>query len=247
MTVLYLGTDDPAWLRQVDFPLMVSHTRLRRPKAGRLRRARVPWVLDSGGFTEIARHGRWTITPSEYVDAIGRYRSEVGGLVWCAPQDWMCEPFMLATTGLTVPEHQHRTIASVLELRTAGTPVIPVLQGYALEDYHRHVTQYEDAGLDLLSEPVVGLGSVCRRQATTEIAALVRSLAPLRLHGFGVKTSGLVRYGQHLTSCDSMAWSYAGRRQRPCPVRGLTSCNHCLHFATDWRSRVLAQQPKEES
>jgi hypothetical protein len=68
----------------------------------------------------------------------------------------------------------------------------------------------------------------------------VRSLQPLRLHGFGVKTSGLAAYGSQLASADSMAWSYNGRRTRPCPVSGLTSCANCLHHALEWRRRVLS-------
>ena len=219
---------------------MVSHTRLSRPKAGRLRRSLVPWVLDSGGFTQLAQHGRWRITEAEYCDWVERYQCEVGRMVWCAPQDWMCEPFIIGMTGLSVPEHQERTILSYLSLRAQGLPVIPVLQGYELGDYERHVLAYSDAGVDLCSLPTVGLGSVCRREATDEIAAVIRSLQPLRLHGFGVKGSGLRRYGQWLTSCDSMAWSYSGRRVKPCPVAGFVSCNNCLHHALDWRQRALS-------
>jgi hypothetical protein len=235
----YLGTHEPSWLRQVEVPLMVSHVRLSRPRSGRLRPARTDWVLDSGGFSELSMRGRWTISQSVYIDAVQTYQAEVGRMVWCAPQDWMCEPFILNLTGLSVLEHQHRTTASVLELRAAGLPVVPVLQGYALDDYHRHTALYTAAGIDLEVEPVVGLGSVCRRQATSEITALVRSLQPLQLHGFGVKTSGLRSYGALLNSADSMAWSYRGRRIRPCPVRGLTSCANCLHHALDWRRKVV--------
>ncbi len=34
-----------------------------------------------------------------------RYRDEIGCLLWAAPQDWMCEPWITAKTGLTVAEH----------------------------------------------------------------------------------------------------------------------------------------------
>ncbi len=37
-----------------------------------------------------------------------------------APMDWMCEPAMLARTGLTVEDHQRRTSANFLELRERG-------------------------------------------------------------------------------------------------------------------------------
>jgi hypothetical protein len=46
---------------------------------------------------------------------VRRYRDEIGCLDWAAPQDWMCEPFILAKTGLSVREYR-RTVASYLRL-----------------------------------------------------------------------------------------------------------------------------------
>lgn len=119
-----------------------------------------------------------------------------------------------------------------LELRglSDDLPIVPVLQGQTLGDYRRHVDLYMRAGVRLLDSPTVGLGSVCRRQATTEIAELVAALSSegLPLHGFGVKLDGLRRYGWCLRSADSMAWSYGGRRTRPCPHTGAQACNNCL-------------------
>ena len=68
--------------------------------------------------------------------AVRRYRDEIGGLEWAAPMDWMCEPFMLAKTGLTVAEHQARTVANYLELRSLAPelPFVPVLQGWSLDN-----------------------------------------------------------------------------------------------------------------
>ena len=52
----------------------------------------------------------------------------------------------------------------------------------------------------------MGLGSVCRRQGTAEIARIEATLAGrgLELHGFGVKTDGLNLFGRHLASANSM-------------------------------------------
>ena len=51
------------------------------------------------------------------------------------------------------------------------------------------------AGVDLASLPLVGVGSVCRRQGTAGIAALLAELARagMKLHCFGMKVSGLRR------------------------------------------------------
>jgi hypothetical protein len=84
---------------------------------------------------------------------------------------------------------------------------------------------------------------VCRRQSTGQIALIVTALAGLglRLHGFGIKTSGLHRYGHLLASADSMAWSYTARRAAALPgCHGHRNCANCLTCATAWRHRVLA-------
>jgi hypothetical protein len=242
----YLGTHRPAWLELLELPLFVSHRTVRTRT--RLPRSRAGWALDSGGFSELRLHGRWATTPREYVAAIRRYRGEIGGLEWAAPQDWMCEPDVLRATGLTVTEHLARTVANYLELRGLAPelPIVPVLQGWPLGDYHRCADLYGRAGVDLSAAPIVGVGSICRRQATTEIEAIVGSLAAdgLRLHGFGVKAAGLSRYGQHLVSADSMAWSRtaraeAARRGGPADGCARRSCANCAHYALAWQDRVL--------
>ena len=249
MTRFLLGTHEPAWLPRYDVPMFVSHRRLARRTV--MPRAVGRWALDSGGFSEIAEHGRGVTPAGEYAEAIGRYHEQVGGLDWAAPQDWMCEPFMVAKTGLTVAEHQARTLDSVLELGATvyGVAIIPVLQGWEIGDYVAHADAYRDAGIDLARADLVGLGSVCRRQGTGEIGAIVSELAGygFRLHGFGVKTEGLALYGRHLASADSMAWSYNARRHPPMPGCTHRSCSNCPRWALAWRERVLqrcaVQQP----
>jgi hypothetical protein len=239
----YLGAHHPHWLERAPFPLFVSHRRLAARR--RLPRAVTGWALDSGGFTELRLHGGWRTTAAEYVAAVRRYRDEIGCLEWAAPMDWMCEPFMLARTGLTVAEHQTRTVANYLELRSlaADLPIIPVLQGWSRDEYHRCVELYQRAGVDLCAEPLVGVGSVCRRQAGGEIEAIVHSLASLglRLHGFGVKAGGLARYADCLASADSLAWSFEARRAAPLAGCSHANCANCLHYAAAWRERTLSR------
>lgn len=248
----YVGTDNPAWLwadgTDVPAPLFVSHRRL-RTRVSDYPDARRSWVLDSGGFTELNKYGEWRTTPTEYVDAIRVYQRQIGRLEWCAPQDWMCEPWVVEKTGLTVTEHQRRTVASVTGLRAAAPdlPIVPVLQGWTHEEYMRCAEMYADAGIDLATEPVVGLGSVCRRQAMSAAEAIVVSLhnEGIALHGFGVKVDGLARYGWALTSADSMAWSYTARmaaakgRGPMAPDCEHKSCSHCPVWAGRWKEQVL--------
>ena len=240
----YMGAHQPHWLWRARFPLFVSHRQLARRRS--LRPATCRWALDSGGFTELSLHGRWITPAQDYAAAVARYSERIGALDFAAPQDWMCEPPIVARTGLSVREHQERTVASYLELRRIAPdlPFIPVVQGWDLASYLECVRLYASAGITLAALPRVGLGSVCRRQSTAEIAVIVAALARrgLRLHGFGVKTGGLHLYGHQLASADSMAWSYTARRALALPgCTGHRNCANCLAYATSWRRSMLAR------
>ncbi|WP_248966188.1 deazapurine DNA modification protein DpdA family protein [Sphaerisporangium perillae] len=234
----YLGTHHPGWLRLCPFPLFVSHRRLTTYKT--LPRAVGPVAIDSGGFTELSMHGAWTTTPR--ANAVSRYVEEIGNIDWAAPQDWMCEPFITAKTGLTVREHIHRTVGNYIDLLSLRPelPFRPAMQGRFIDDYLYCFDLYERAGIDLTKQPLVGLGSVCRRQHSAQIQTIVTTLASagLRLHGFGVKTRGLQRYAASLTSADSLAWSYQGRRTPSLHPGHINEAN-CRTFAEIWRTRLL--------
>jgi hypothetical protein len=240
----YLGTHHDSWLGRVDVPLCVSFRRLAPRRS--LPRACAPWLLDSGGFSELSLHGRWTVDPALYAWNVERIIRGVGHCAAVAIQDWMCEPFMLARTGLSIAEHQRRTVASYQTLATLAptVPWMPVLQGWHEADYHAHARMYADAGVDLTTLPLVGVGSVCRRQATSEAVAILRGLASLglRLHGFGFKLTGMAAAAPSLASADSLAWSFAARRKPPLPGHETRhkNCANCLDYALGWRARVVA-------
>lgn len=238
----YLGTHNASWLKYNELsPYFISHNRLKRYK--NFKQAKSLWALDSGGFTQLSKYGTWTITSKEYVGAVIRYRDNIGNLKWVAPQDWMCEPFITAKTGLSVIQHQLNTVRNFIELKSIddSLPIIPVLQGYSLLDYVRCWTMYDKYGINLLRYERVGIGSVCRRQNTNEIKNIITMLYSLgfnNLHGFGVKIQGLAKYGWMLKSADSMAWSFCGRREKtPCP-NGNKNCANCYHYAKEWRSKI---------
>lgn len=246
MTEFFVGTHMPNWLwLNPPFPhkLFVSHRRLQRQRT--YKRATVDWALDSGGFTELNLFGRWVETADNYVRCVRRYVVEIGRLLWAAPQDWMCEPFVLAKTGLTVQQHQRRTVSNFLLLRELAPdlPFIPVLQGWSASDYIEHLELYERAGIDLRAEPVVGMGTFCRRASARSLVRLVNHLhrSGIRMHGFGLKTDGLALYGSKLVSSDSLAWSAGARRGRSCGrEHKAATCSNCRHYAADWGTRVKA-------
>lgn len=237
----YLGTHKTGWLGTVGVPLCVSRRAL--AVRHRLPAAVAPWVLDSGGFTELAAYGEWRTEPARYADEAARYAAEIGRLEWAAVQDWMCEPAMIAITGKSVAEHQERTTASYLELKTLtpSVPWLPIVQGYTIDQYLAHVAQYQSAGITLAGLPIVGVGSVCRRQSTGEIVELFAALAGLgiRCHGFGVKTAGLKVCSLFLESSDSLAWSLRAKKRPPLPGCVHRTCANCARYALRWRARVL--------
>ncbi len=211
----------------------------------RLRARKAPfavgdWIMDSGAFTEISTHGRYRTSVAEYAAEIRRWARN-GNLLAAVGQDWMCEPWIVARTGLSVAEHQQLTVERYDALRaedTAGIYILPVLQGYEPQDYVRHVAMYGDR---LERGMWVGVGSVCKRNGDPRAVAAVlhaikRERPDLRLHGFGLKTQALAHplVRSLLHSADSMAWSFAAR------IEGRN--------ANDWREaarweRAIASRP----
>ena len=238
----YLGAHHPHWLAMAGVPLFVSRNRLVSYR--KLPRASTRWALDSGGFTELSQHGYWRTSASKYAADVRRFHDEIGMMDWAAPQDWMCEPNMLRKTGLGITDHQQRTIDNYLELRALAPdlPIIPVLQGWSVPDYWHHADAYRRAGVALESLPLVGVGTVCRRQHTGTATAIFASLHSqgLKLHGFGLKLTGLRTCAQWLVSADSMAWSYSGRREPPIAGHTHKNCANCMEYALDWREAALA-------
>lgn len=261
MRRFFLGVARPGWLSDERFSDALLF--LSRNTIGKLRSlpaACTSWALDSGGFSELQRHGRWELPESEYVALCRRLSAFYGErLLWVAPQDWMCERPMLAKTGLSVEEHQRRTVDNFVRLRAElGDLVVPALQGWHVAEYWRCADMYADAGVDLTQERLVCVGSVCRRQATSAAAAIIETLAAdgLRLHGFGFKAQGIVRCAASLESADSMAWSMAGRKRPDIThahvlrsrgpgafgQRGAADdCAACPEYALDWRRDLVSQ------
>lgn len=269
----YLGTHRPTWLYTAppDVALFPSHSVLSDRKTPFPRAPfRRHYAVDSGAFTELKDHGRFRTSDEEYIEALARYDEEIGDLAWAAPQDWMCEPPVIqggwwdgqhfVGTGLSVEEHQQRTVANFVRLEElwpsygyGDCPVMPVIQGWAVDDYVRCVEMYQDAGVRLAQDyPVVGVGSVCRRQGTKEAGEIFRVLAQgdLPLHGFGVKTDGLKRFGRWLTTADSMAWSAGARKRKillpECVGKGHKNCANCMTYALQWRDRLLSGLDPDE-
>ena len=177
-------------------------------------------LIDSGAFTELSTYGHYRHSVAEYAAEVRRLHEQgVVRVSAAVAQDYMCEPFMLAKTGLTQDEHQRLTIAryDALVAEQLPVPVMPVLQGFSPESYVEHIRAY---GPRLAPSMWVGVGSVCKRQGNVEailqvLRAIKAERPDLRLHGFGVKTTALrnPEVRSLLATADSMAWSFAARKQ----------------------------------
>lgn len=181
------------------------------------------WIMDSGAFTEISTHGHYRHDVASYAAEIRRWANN-GRLLAAVAQDWMCEPFIVKKTGLSVERHQLLTVErydALLAEDTAGVYILPVLQGFAPSGYERHLEMY---GERLKRGQWVGVGSVCKRNARPqEVAAVLLAIKQkrpdLRLHGFGLKSTALADplVRSLLETADSMAWSFAARREKRNP------------------------------
>lgn len=247
--LFYLGTHQPHWLALTSVPLFVSIRRLQDRRD--FPKALGPWGQDSGGFTMLSDNGHWTFGPQTYVDNTRRIAERVGMPNLASIMDWMCEPPVRAKTGKTTKEHQALTIESFLTLRDLAPeiPWMPVIQGWAVPDYLDHIDQYTAAGIDLRQQPIVGVGSICRRQAKLQAARIINAIAAegIRIHAFGVKTDGLKMFGAQIVSADSMAWSKVARGPRnpvllaECAIEGRhKNCANCIRWALRWRADVVA-------
>jgi hypothetical protein len=177
------------------------------------------WIMDSGAFTTIAKHGCYPEPVSVYADQIRRWKTN-GNLVAAVSQDYMCEDHMLQKTGMNVRQHQFLTIERYDQLlaEDTGVYILPVLQGYTPQSYVDHIRMYGDR---LADGAYVGVGSVCKRNASpssiAQVLKAIKSERPdLKLHGFGIKTTSLLwaDVRDNLYSADSMAWSFAARMQK---------------------------------
>lgn len=283
---LYLNTHEAHWLYRHEYEkalrgytLFVAIPRLDR-RVSPLPPARHRYCVDSGGFSELQKHGLWRRSAVEYVARVRTIVSQLGPELcdWVAQQDCMCEDLVIyggigprgvvfkgtrqmrglapgdpeqdRTTAVRI--HQKLSVENYVELVRLAPEIrfLPVLQGQTLEDYEHCDQLFKEAGVDLASAPAVGLGSVCRRQATEEIEEIVDHFHAkgYALHGFGVKTLGLGRYGPKLASADSLAWSEDARRRGgpghdavhlPFHSHTRGNCANCAGYAVWWHQQLV--------
>ena len=183
-------------------------------------------LVDSRAFKVLELYGYYPDPPRVYAAQVLRL-VELGLApeIVVVSQDFMCEQYIFQKryehvgVRFTVADHQRLTIARYDELRgllRRDVALMPVLQGYAPDEYVSHIRQY---GSRLVSGMWVGVGSVCKRNAdpsaVRDVLYLIKKARPdLRLHGFGLKKTALASpvVRSLLWSADSTAWSLNARK-----------------------------------
>ncbi|MFA5300226.1 MAG: hypothetical protein WC389_18720 [Lutibacter sp.] len=228
--IFYLGTHVLSHAQHIDYSF-ISVNRL--PKYCSKVFKPNHWIMDSGAFTEISTYGHYRSPVYEYANRINHWKT-YGNLELAVTQDYMCEDKILKITGMTIRQHQGLTIQRYDELiKLTDAFIMPVLQGYKPHEYVECLKMYEDR---IKIGMRVGVGSVCKRNkevnSIIEVLEAIKEQRPdLKLHGFGLKTTALINayIDSLLYSADSMAWSYAARRNKK-DRNGLTEA---LDFKTN--------------
>lgn len=239
---------------------ILSFARIRARKKKKYIINNKDWIMDSGAFSEIKLHGKYTFTLDYYLNYIKEYNPNF--FVNC---DYMCEPSQLERTGLTIKEHQEKTIENQIYLYDKKNEMgiksilMGTLQGWKIFDYLDHIDMMKERGILL---DYMGVGSICRRFKTKEIVKILKwinyEIPDIKLHGFGVKIK-VLEYPEvfkYMYSCDSMAWTYTGRGfaefgkhgilfGKKCLIDSSFICNKkaddcasCIRFMCYWVDRI---------
>ncbi len=204
-------------------------------------------------FSELSLYGGWRTTPEEYVAAVKRYDREIGQLEWAAGQDYMWK-VMLARTGLSVEEHQRRTVANSFGWSSCGTedddtglhpeaPFMPTSRVSRVGDYLRCWDMFGEAGVDLSNYPSVGVrfgvpastparSARCWRRCANAIRECRCTVMALRHRDFGT-----------MVTCLRRRQPGVGMNARK--IRGYPGCTHgkcsnCVKWALRWRRGMVA-------
>ena len=188
--------------------VMLSYNMLRKLKAAW--NIDIPFMMDSGAFAVIQKHGKYPYSPEAYALGIEKWHPDIA---WT--MDYPCEPSVQKKGHYGPVSAQEMTINNQIRLLDLNANTQMVVQGWTVSDYLENLDRIKDQGL--LTEHL-GIGSVCRRGQNREIARIIRAIhnnvpSWVKLHGFGIKVSVLrdtdARF--YLHSADSQSWGYEMR------------------------------------
>ena len=154
--------------------------------------------LDCGGFTLLNKYGDYPFSVAAYANLVAATAP-----AFYATMDYPCEPEINRTMHLQ--DNRQRIQATVdmaaelmsMESMIGTGTAVPVIQGFALDEYLRCIDLYHQRGL---IRPYMAVGSMCKRSNDAEILDLLPPIYEAataagvkRLHLFGLKLSLLLK------------------------------------------------------
>jgi hypothetical protein len=164
--------------------------------------------LDCGGFTLLNQYGDYPFSTVNLANLIAYLKPD-----FYVPQDYPCEPEITRSLDLTSNAQRiEATVKNAIELAEWESQLkgvmVPVIQGYTLDEYLYCLDLYDRAGL---IRDYMAVGSMCRRISDDELGKLIpgiyyaaQRLGCTKLHFFGLKLSPpLAIYDDMIYSRDS--------------------------------------------
>lgn len=164
--------------------------------------------LDSGGYTLLNKYGDYPFSVINYANLVAKLRPN-----YYATMDYPCEPEISRNLGLMSNRDRiQATVKNAITLADWQSQIpgqmVPVIQGYELEEYLYCLDLYDKAGL--ISD-YMAVGSMCRRISDEQLGELIpgiyyaaQKLGCYKLHFFGLKLSqSLELYTDMIYSRDS--------------------------------------------
>lgn len=129
------------------------------PKATKPKRAGKVF-MDSGGFVFFSKMDEYPFKIPEYANFISRYKPD-----YYASMDYPCEKSIITRRNLSVEDNIKYTVENAVKLAEyedmiPGSTMLPVIQGYKLDEYFMCMELYAEAGL---IKPYMAVGSMCKR------------------------------------------------------------------------------------
>ena len=166
--------------------------------------------LDCGGFTALNHYADYPFTVINYANLVARLKPH-----YYATMDYPCEPEISRSLELISNEQRIKaTIKNALALSEwedqLSGQMVPVIQGYTLDEYLWCLRLYQEAGI---IRDYMAVGSMCRRISSDELGRLIPKIfyaaqkaGCTKLHFFGLKLSpDLEPFSNMIWSRDSAA------------------------------------------
>lgn len=169
--------------------------------------------LDCGGFTLLNQYGNYPFSVVNLANLIAQLKPH-----YYATMDYPCEPEISRSLGLKSNwDRIKATVENAIRLieyeNQLPGQVVPVIQGYTLEEYQFSIDCHQQAGT---IREYMAIGSMCRRIKTQGLNELIigiyesaRQAGVKRLHYFGLKLSpNLDHLRKYIWSSDSAVAMY---------------------------------------